>query len=589
MIRHDADIQKHYAVIANTPPDENSILHMSIKDAANRVAVMDPSDAGALMEKLDAGKAAEILVSMEPDEAAHVMDAMDPDKASDILEEMDAQHGAAIMAAMDPSKAADILDKMDVDKSAELLLELPFDKAAELLGLMDCEKAGTVLLHMGLDQACAVLNAMDPEAAGDVLETLPSAQAAEFVLGLAPGQMGAVLNSMEADTVGAMLSVMTDADAAGALANMSASSAGRAILNVDPDKAASMLTELEASSAAKIMESISAEEAGSLLTGVVDTAAAGRLLASMKPSKGAAVMLVMEQEQALGILAGAARSDPVGAAAMLGAMETEGALGFFMLLSVEDAASILNEMAPRHSGRLAQTSYRYYKGETSTGLGSRKHVALIMAAMHIHATAALLTVLAHEYRDIEDVAAILLGFPKGLGEWDNHEKIPTDNTPGSRPLQWLQSQGLGSKLLLDMDPDNGIELMEFMQKIEKRRVNAMLNEADVSEMAQKLTAMAQSHQFATLARYIQYSDLNDQAKWMAHMDHAEAGKFLKWQWEEAKEINLMLALENHDRDIILDQIRRTSKLRGRVASIEAQHYEYAVREEEAERRKRLKG
>lgn len=52
-----------------------------------------------------------------------------------------------------------------------------------------------------------------------------------------------------------------------------------------------------------------------------------------------------------------------------------------------------------------------------------------------------------------------------------------------------------------------------------------------------------------LALFLFCSDLNDQAKWIAHMDQSCAAKFLVWQWEQGGQanssLNLMLSVRPH--------------------------------------------
>ena len=75
---------------------------------------------------------------------------------------------------------------------------------------------------------------------------------------------------------------------------------------------------------------------------------------------------------------------------------------------------------------------------------------------------------------------------------------------GSKPLRFLISQGMASRILLDMPSDMALELMAHMEQMEKRKVNAMLDEADVHDVATKFTEMAQEGKFAQIMGYLQY-------------------------------------------------------------------------------------
>lgn len=574
LVRYDADINCHNIRPGTMPRGTSMILNSlngggSVHNAAETLAGMDPEDA------------ATAIAAINPQESAGtftILAGRDLEGAAKIFENMDPSAAASIMMEMQPDKAAAVLNQMQADKAAAVLLEMPAEKAAELLGLMDPDKAGAVLLEMPTEKAVGLLNIMDADKAGAILSTMDVAQAANLVSAMEPDKIGAVLDSMEPDKVGGILLAMSPQKAAGALEKMDSSQAGKALLSMTPEQSAAMLGSMDARAAGEVMATLDPQHASAMLSSIDDVAVAGTILSNIAPEKAALLVLNLDHEQALGLIAAAADCDPTSAGQMLLAMHPTQALPFFMQLAVGQAAAVLNEMGVQESAKLCQFAISTYKGKTSSGTKAKTHVGHIVAAMLVAVASQMLG-----FMEASDVAAILIAFPKGLGQWEKHPSIPEDQIVGVSPLRWLQTQGAAARLLLNMETVAAIAVVAQCENLERGRVHEMLNECSSCDVATKLDEM-EPHQ---IMGFIQFSHFSDQVKFISKMEPCNAGRFLMDRYRKEKTLDRILALEDHDREVVINAMAKRAKTRGQGALSEWTAYEYAVRQEEGVRRKAL--
>jgi len=201
--------------------------------------------------------------------------------------------------------------------------------------------------------------------------------------------------------------------------------------------------------------------------------------------------------------------------------------------------------------------------------------------MRVDAAAMILTRM-----DTGDVASILLAFPKGLGQWEKHPRptIPEleDKLVGVKPLRWLSTQGAAPALLLNMENDAAIEVAAKGESLARGRIHEMLSECPPRDVAAKLNEMNPTQ----IRAFVQCCYFTDQVKFIARMQPCAAGSFLVDLYnEDKKNLNRILALEDYDRDVIMTAMAKRARVRGQGAVSEWSTYEFAVRSEEAIRRR----
>lgn len=122
--------------LARRDPEEAAAYLDEHHDAWEELAERNPHDAADILEAINEGGAADLLVDLDADDAGDVLDEMRPEAAADVLQEMNATDAAVLVKEMEPDQAADVIGALDARERTALLAALDPATATEVANLL---------------------------------------------------------------------------------------------------------------------------------------------------------------------------------------------------------------------------------------------------------------------------------------------------------------------------------------------------------------------------------------------------------------------------------------------------------------------
>ncbi|MGA5757216.1 hypothetical protein [Nonomuraea bangladeshensis] len=269
-------LQKAVEVLNKTDTaDAALLLALMRRDAAlDRLAIMQPARAGAILSEMDESLAAFLLValsgkgdvsqttaSIPPTRLAQIMVRTEQAQAEFLLNVMGPLRAAAVLAALGPAQAAALLVPFCYRSRADT--EGPIADITDAFFGFPPAASGSIAQ---LQNAARILLAMDAGRAVSVLCASPPRYAAELVNAAAPHILLPVLTAMAPETLAAILMVTRWNLVRGySLAVIDAPRAAEIIGVLNPDRGCSVLMAMPPGWQAPILRHLQAYPAARIL------------------------------------------------------------------------------------------------------------------------------------------------------------------------------------------------------------------------------------------------------------------------------------------------------------------------------------
>jgi magnesium transporter len=141
------------------------------------------------LAKLHPADLADILEELSRDDQRSVIESLDDETAAEAVSEIPTRMQVALLNSLDAGKAADIVEEMAPDEAADVLQELPPETSAEVLANMEAEEAKEVRELLGFEENTAG-GFMTTEFI--VLQELATVEAAVEALKNFSGELGSI-------------------------------------------------------------------------------------------------------------------------------------------------------------------------------------------------------------------------------------------------------------------------------------------------------------------------------------------------------------------------------------------------------------
>jgi len=123
--------------------ETDSSRRVKLRISYNRLAQLHPADL------------ADILEELSRDEQRSVIESLDDETAAEAVSEIPTRMQVALLNSLDAGRAADIVEEMAPDEAADVLQELPPETSAEVLANMEAEEAEEVRELLGFEENTA--------------------------------------------------------------------------------------------------------------------------------------------------------------------------------------------------------------------------------------------------------------------------------------------------------------------------------------------------------------------------------------------------------------------------------------------------